>query len=530
VIGMAQRQLGDADAARQSFTTAVSVVEGLRRQVAGPQFARERYFETRLSPYHELIELAMSTDAPEQALEIGERAKARALADLLHLGRVRIARTMDDADKREDRRLRASLLALNQQLHAEQLEAVPDAQRIDGLERERDARRREYEGFQTALYAKRPDSAVVPEAAAPFRVADAASLAPGPSSAILVYILTGRSGYLYVVTSPGGTPKLDSFRLKADGPALTRMAVSLRERLARRDLAFADEARRAYELLVQPARRVLEGRSELVVVPDGALWDVPFQALIDERGDYLIESASVSYAPSLAVLAESMRRSSGRNRQRTLLAMGKSEFGAKGNPPAVPLMSDLSPLPDAERQVRLIRAMYGAERSTVYVGREAREDRFKADAPRHSIVHLATHGVLDESSPLYSHLVLSPGAEGSAEDGLLEAWELLDLDLDADLVILAACETGRGRIASGEGIVGTMWALFAAGAQATIASQWKVEASSTTRLMTGLHRHLAAGNGSKADALRAATLDVLRDARYAHPFYWAPFVLVGNPR
>jgi CHAT domain-containing protein len=192
-------------------------------------------------------------------------------------------------------------------------------------------------------------------------------------------------------------------------------------------------------------------------------------------------------------------------------------------------MSDLGPLPDAERQVRSIAALYGPDRSTLYVGVEAREDRFKAEAPRYSILHLATHGVLDETSPLYSHVVLSPGAGGSSEDGLLEAWELMDLKLKADLVILSACETGRGRIAPGEGIVGTMWAAFVAGAQALLVSQWKVESVSTTELMTAFHAGLLRGDGSKAEQLQRASLALLRQPRYAHPFYWAGFVLVGNP-
>jgi CHAT domain-containing protein len=138
--------------------------------------------------------------------------------------------------------------------------------------------------------------------------------------------------------------------------------------------------------------------------------------------------------------------------------------------------------------------------------------------------------VLDATSPLYSHVVLSPGASGSSEDGLLEAWELMDLRLDADLVILSACETGRGRIAPGEGIVGTMWAAFVAGSRALLVSQWKVEAASTTELMGAFHAGLARGDGAgKASLLRAASLAVLRQPRYAHPFYWAGFVLVGNP-
>ncbi len=126
-------------------------------------------------------------------------------------------------------------------------------------------------------------------------------------------------------------------------------------------------------------------------------------------------------------------------------------------------------------------------------------------------------------------MVLSAGSNGAAEDGRLEAWELLDLELHAELVILSACETGRGRVAPGEGIVGTTWALLVAGSEATVASQWKVESTSTTAIMTKFHEGLASGEGGKAAQLRRAALEVMKNPRYAHPFYWAPFVLVGNP-
>jgi CHAT domain-containing protein len=299
--------------------------------------------------------------------------------------------------------------------------------------------------------------------------------------------------------------------------------------VAARDLALAEEGRRAHELLLEPAREALRGRTQLGVIPDGPLWEVPFQALVDARGRYVIDSAAVSYAPSLALLKESMRPRPRAMGGRTLLAMGKADFGTKADLPAVPLMSDLGPLPDAESQVRRIGEIYGADRSAVFIGSEATEGRFKAEAPHRRIIHLASHGLFEESSPLYSSVVLSRGGSPSSEDGLLEAWELLELKLDADLVILSACETGRGRIASGEGIVGTMWALFAAGAGATIVSQWKVESSSTTELMTALHRGIAGGGGGTANHLRNAALVVKETPKYAHPFYWAPFVLVGNP-
>ncbi len=134
--------------------------------------------------------------------------------------------------------------------------------------------------------------------------------------------------------------------------------------------------------------------------------------------------------------------------------------------------------------------MYGAARSKVYIGAEAREDRVKAEAGQARILHFATHGTLNNASPMYSHLVLAQG--DNDEDGLLEAWELMQLDLKADLAVLSACETARGRFGAGEGMIGLTWALFVAGVPATVVSQWKVESASTRDLMLGFHRQLRA--------------------------------------
>ena len=115
------------------------------------------------------------------------------------------------------------------------------------------------------------------------------------------------------------------------------------------------------------------------------------------------------------------------------------------------------------------------------------------------------------------------------EDGLLEAWELKDLDLNADMVILSACDTARGRVSAGEGVVGMTWAAFIAEAPTTVATQWKVESASTTELMLEFHRQLLSKRKvSKSEALRRAELKLLKGTKYRHPAYWAAFVLVGE--
>jgi CHAT domain-containing protein/Tfp pilus assembly protein PilF len=527
LIGRAHRQLGDRNAARDELLAAIDSVDAMRQHVLPSRSGRAAFLQRRLAPFHELMALSMEEGSNATALGLAERAKARALADILQLGQVDVTGLMTPDERHEEQRLRAALLRLNQRIHSERLHATPDRARIGQLEAERSARRLDLEAFEARLYSAHPSLRVQRGAAAPFTLADVAKVLPTASTAVLHYVVARDRAYLFVLTRDGAVPVLKAFVLPGSSRSLAAMAHRFRERIANRDLMFGDEARRLYDRLVAPAESALAGKTHVVVVPDGALWNVPFQALRDQRQRYWIESTAISYAPSITVLRETQRQPAAT--PRTLLAMGKADFDSSATGPGLQPAPEQRPLPEAERQIRSIGSAYGAARSTTYVGREAREDRFKAEAPRYSVLHLASHGVLDETSPFYSHVVLSPGSGGSSEDGLLEAWELLDLKLDAELVILSACETGRGRITAGEGTVGTMWALFVAGARASVVSQWKVEATSTTVLMTEFHRGLAAGQGTKAELLRRATVAVLEHARYAHPFYWAPFVLVGDP-
>jgi CHAT domain-containing protein len=131
---------------------------------------------------------------------------------------------------------------------------------------------------------------------------------------------------------------------------------------------------------------------------------------------------------------------------------------------------------------------------------------------------------------MYSHLVLAQGDKN--EDGLLEAWELMQMDLHADLAVLSACETARGRYGAGEGVIGLTWALFVAGVPSTVVSQWKVESASARDLMLNFHRQLQApaakAKVTKAETLRQAALKVMKNPGTSHPFYWAGFVLVGD--
>jgi len=283
----------------------------------------------------------------------------------------------------------------------------------------------------------------------------------------------------------------------------------------------------------------MQGRTSLIIVPDGALWELPFQTLQPRPNRYLIEDAAIAYAPSLTALREMNKlrdRKKDAASSSTLLAFGNPALGKQSISGAQAVLMDekLDPLPEAERQVNAIKQIYGAPKTKVYLDAEASEAHAKAEAGSYRILHFATHGILNNSSPMYSQLLLAQSEGNRNEDGLLEAWEIMKLDLKADLVVLSACETGRGRVGAGEGMIGLSWALFVAGSPTSVLSQWKVDSGSTTDLMVEFHRQLKAqlanpgDSFSAARALREADLKLLRSERYRHPFYWAGFVVTGK--
>jgi CHAT domain-containing protein len=363
------------------------------------------------------------------------------------------------------------------------------------------------------------------------------ALLPDATSALLEYVVTDDATYLFVVTKPHGRTAAETkvFTIPIKHADLAKQIENFRRRLAERNLNFRASSHKLYDLLLKPARALLGGKSSLVIAPGDRLWDLPFQALLDDAGRYLIERSAVSYAPSLTVLRE-MRARSDRRRDgvatSTLLALGNPLIGQETVERARLSLRDgkLHPLPEAEAEVRALGRLYGARRSKVYIGPAAREDRLKAEAGQARIIHFATHGVMNNAAPLYSYLALAQGDKN--EDGLLEAWELMRLDLKADLAVLSACETARGRTSAGEGVIGLTWALFVAGTPATVVSQWEVESASTRDLMLAFHRQLratrAAGKLTKAESLRQAALKLMKNPQTYHPFYWAGFVLVGD--
>ncbi|HXR99789.1 MAG TPA: CHAT domain-containing tetratricopeptide repeat protein [Pyrinomonadaceae bacterium] len=531
-LGYSQLGLNRLAEARQSFEEAVAIVENLRTQVAGGIEERQRYFEGGMQAHHGLLSVLVKENRPADALMLAERAKARALLDILQQGRVSVQKAMTVKEQDEERQLKSQLTQLNRQLARVKQSDKPDAAaQVTEAETQLEQARLSYEAFQNALYASHPELKTQRGEAPIINAQELAALLPNSSSVLLEYVVSDEQTYLFAITKPAenAETQIQVYPVLIKRADLAKQIESFRQQLADRDLGFKASATKLYDLFLKPAEVQLRGKTNVVIAPDNSLWDMPFQALVNGAGRFVIEDASVTYAPSLTVLREMTKRRLNQTAPATLLALGNpvasSETGKRNG------LRDGSTnqLPESAEEVKALARLYGAARSKVYVGADAREDRVKSEAGAAGILHFSTHGTLNNAAPMYSYLTLAE--VGPNDDGLLEAWELMQLDLKADLAVLSACETARGRIGAGEGVIGFSWAMFIAGVPSTVVSQWKVDSASTRDLMVNFHRALLSPTGPKprkTDALRQAALKLMRNPETSHPFYWAGFVLIGD--
>lgn len=282
----------------------------------------------------------------------------------------------------------------------------------------------------------------------------------------------------------------------------------------------------------------------LLVIPDGVLHHLPFEALRIPDGPgskYLIEDVPVSYCPSASSLMLLKNAGKPGKWKKDLLAIGGPEydpnddFGGRAAPRRQLGMKTIRgrsemhvlSLPFSKKEVLDIAKLFPAQMSDVLTGESANETRLKTMALMdYRIIHFACHGALDERFPSRSALVLS-SANTSEDDGLLQTREIYGLAMNAGMVVLSACQTATGRLEKSEGPMALTRPFFFAGARSIIASLWPISDKATVFFMHEFYRNLVLGR-SKSESLRYAKIKML-DSSWGHPFYWASFMLQGDP-
>ncbi len=339
------------------------------------------------------------------------------------------------------------------------------------------------------------------------------------NSAMLSYFLGDKELYVFVITKKGVKAER-----KEKGEDFNKLTSALRNSIKYNSkAAFLRTAKSLYALLIPDLPSNI---SELIILPDGVLGTLPFESFVDPDDDadaysnmaFLIKKYHISYDYSATLFNERHADEEQINPEILLIAPISFENNDVR----------MNALPGSEKEIEEIRYLFmGSNCETkVQAGNDASESNFKKEnLGKYRYLHFATHGLVNESEPALSRIFLKPGSE---EDGSLYTGEIYNLNIDADLVTLSACETGLGKVAKGEGIVGLSRALQYAGANNIIVSLWQVADASTAQMMIEFYKYnLNNEHHGYNTALRQAKLSLLNSEQYARPYYWAPFILVG---
>jgi CHAT domain-containing protein/tetratricopeptide (TPR) repeat protein len=332
-----------------------------------------------------------------------------------------------------------------------------------------------------------------------------ATLAPG--EAIVEYHSLPDRMIAWVVRADG----LQGFTLPIPRHDMTLAVSDFRNAIVRGRPQAITYGTKLDALLIAPLG--LRKDERLIIVPNGALHYMPFQPLRNAQG-FLIQRHAIALAPSASIAMQLARR-------RQHIA---SNLVAFGNPRIGPQYD----LPGAEAEVRAIGPLFA--QSETFVQGEVTRKAFSDNAPAGRIVHVATHAQADTIDPLHSSVLLAPATQPADGPDPMLASDIYNIKLDSvALVTLSACETALGRIERGDEIMGFTRAFFYAGASTLLVSMWPVADESTALTMRTFYGALTRGSEA-IDALRDAQLAVLATPKFAHPFYWAPFDLMGDWR
>lgn len=385
-----------------------------------------------------------------------------------------------------------------------------------------------------------------------------------PDEALIYFTFGDRGGYVFVARPDGvRAAKIEVRRSEIGGliRKLRKPFETIGERIAPYDLAGAHDL---YRKLLAPVEDVLAGVRHMIVVSSGELLSLPFPLLVSRppgngpdryrTADWLIRRVAVTQMPSVRTFTTFRRTVRASTAPRPFVGFGNPAFQGGKSSAGISALSDhcqlgasvpqslirgLAPLPDTEVEVKSVAAALKAGRDDIILGADVTEERLRAvPLDQYRVVYFATHGLLPGELKCQSQpaLALSPAsatAPGRDADGLLEASEIAGLTLNADLVVLSACNTGGGASGKlgGESLSGLARAFFQAGTRSVLVSHWQVDSVATTRLMTRTFGHIGAGSDRHtAQALQRAQLDLLKNDETAHPYFWAAFTLVGEGR
>jgi CHAT domain-containing protein len=526
------------------YKKAIDIIESTRSRLESEEF-RTAFFSNKGQSYDGIILAQLRIENIDDAFNYSERARSRAFLDILG-NKVRLGRQATMVE--EEKKLQARI----NEVKARQTGAIDDADgedigNVSSNTGDIASAEKAYADFLAKVRKEDKEQASLMNVE-PLTLKEVQERLD-PSVTLLEYFITNDSVIVWIVdkgTVNSVSIPLSRKELQAKVSAF-RESISQLEELAK----LNQQAQQLFKSLIQPALPHIRGK-ELLIIPHDVLHYLPFQAFLAPTGKYLIEDYPINYLSSASLMQFTQEKRKAKGEISSVLAQGGRVL-TFGNPD---LNDSKMNLQYAEIEAKEIKSLY--PQSSIYLEKEATEEKAKALAGNSDIIHFASHAELNEDDPLASAILL---AKSDKEDGRLEVREIFGMDLRASLVVLSACETGLGKLSSGDELVGLTRAFIYAGTPSVVASLWNVEDSSTAQLMASFYKNLK--TMSKIEALRQAQLELIRgninsdfiarrgiggvgklgevpqantvsantDAvavSTSHPYFWAPFILVGE--
>lgn len=544
-----------------AYRDALRAVEQIRSRAVPTESSIASISASRRDLFVAAVDLLCRLGKPGEALDVAEGYRARAFVDLLASSRIDLSEELRPEQRQREQAIFDHISAIQKELFKE---GTPP-ERQQQLKMELTSTENELEDWRLALRRENPRYANL-QHPKPVNVDRIQREILDPDTVLVEYLLGDKRSFAWVVSkkslSVATLPPRKEIEEQVNvyRQTLTKKVSAL---TAQRDLAeYQSRSEKLYTTLIGPIASSISSSQKLLIVPDGVLAYLPFETLVTNRAvqgartgsrpKALLERFAITYVPSASALAAIKSRPRETTAQpKSLLAFGDPVYdrdsrnksqavAAVSGKPAEPGTAsfvvtsygergfDFTQLPNTRDEVLAIASLYPPDQSSIHLGAEAREETLKAaKLDQYRYIHFAAHALIDDRVPARSGIVLSL-AEDSKEDGVLQMSEIMRLKLNASLVTLSACSTGLGKLYDGEGIVGLTRAFFYAGADSVVVSLWNVNDFATGEFMKTFYRNLSRGIAKDA-ALRQAKLAMLKSrGEWRHPYFWAPFVLVGE--
>jgi CHAT domain-containing protein/Tfp pilus assembly protein PilF len=526
------------------YKRSIEVMEQVRGRISSEYF-KIGFARNKMNAYQRVLKILSDAyfDTPtmtllEEIYQFIEKAKARAFFEGISEARANRKPEIKLSLKEKEQVISQKIDELSHKLTS-----------LNLTEREREKMNMELEGEEEKYF--RLISEIRTDASSAgsgtqrnaFNISQVRSQLIDDHTGLLEYFLGDDRSYLVYVSRK--TARLYKLTKRNEITDSLRAYIKMLESNSRNNaVGFAAAKRIAGEIFPLAGEREIKGLKAIIIIPDGILHYLPFETLpAINKGDgaYLIEDLAMSYCQSVSSLFVLKRPREQSVPRKELLALGAPINGYEGgqienNDYTIKIALrqqyydegyKFSPLPFSKKEVSEIGKLFPRTKRNILIGKDASEGAIKSlPLDIYRLIHFACHGFLDEKYPFRSSLVLTP-SDQQGEDGFLQMREIYNLKINADLVVLSACQTGNGFLERAEGPIGLTRPFFYAGARSVISSLWPINDKATVSFMKEFYGFLVQGH-STAKALQLTKKRMLRSA-WSRPFYWASFILSGDP-